>query len=485
MLKTKMQPNPLIAGALGEADAWDEPRWADHETHSSDYERAVASLHEPEVDLPAERNGRTVRPSLEQSAATYRARQGERRTHPEAAPDSAGRHGSNHRSAANPNGVSHTAGSKMQLPKGHRKPFPDLQSVPDTRASYPSGRGGHEADHHSPSPHAETTLADFRTLARTIEQMRGGRGAAPAHGAPAHGASGHGAPGQGAPARTDDRSPVTAPARATWLDDVRAHTHHAGTIVTPHTASAPVASTPNGIPAHLAPRGGAPSPSLSPVDTVADESLARSLSSLATEVASLANKADVARLEQALLEVVRRVSTLETRFHTPPADAAPRYGMIEEALAAPLAPVRSAGGQQPPRDGRPSRPRRPVSERRPVEPPRRLTVEMIEARIAERREAAERATRAMAGAARSAGAEPAYAAPRQIFGAAPNGYTGQTAYVSSQRTYQSAPPAYAAQTVYAPQPVPAKNPLSEPRRTLETVSAYEPRSRCGPRRLFS
>ncbi|UOM34620.1 hypothetical protein [Acuticoccus sp. I52.16.1] len=456
-----MQTDPHLASAMGEPDAWDEPRWADSETYSTDYERAVASLREPELDVPAERNGRPYRAAAREPAGriahdpySHQRQTPERQTIERQATERLGperqipertlydRQAPNDRQAP----TRGHAGESRPAERGEPDraslsgAMMDSAAVEQTASTYRAHRRHDETlaeedwrdDAHG-APHAEpdggrSTLADFRTLARTIEQMR--RQSAP-------------------PVATGPS--IAAPARTTWLDEVRTGGDAAPRQTGPQPTGPRQRGSGTQAPArgsHTLPFPGEPAPAAVPA--IADASLARSLDALMKEVSALANRAEVDRLEQALVEVVRRVTTLEARVREP--EPAPRLRPRTDAVrataerphAAPAAAERTA----PRRAETPVRPAlaAPRPARKPVEPPRRLTVEIIEERIAERRRAAE--------AAKRAAALPGPGAERAT---APHGFPHDPA---------------------------AHDPAAHQGYDVPAV-AYEPRARSAPRRLFT
>ncbi len=400
MPRTRMQTDPQLAIALGEPDAWEGPRWPDHETHSSDYERAIASLSEPGLDIPADRTGRPHRALMAHRNGADRV-SAERRDDDRRAGGGFD-HSTFDRSIMDLATAEQTA-STYRAHRRHHDAFADgADAEEDDQAALRSDRAANPARYAEPA--GETTLADFRTLARTIEQMR-------------------------------KQSPenaagpiVAARARKTWLDDVRA-SHDTRAAIEPSPAPDP---WPSGTARSTmgASGDGIPAPA------VVDEPLARSLDALMRDVATLAHKADVARLEASLVEVVRRITVLES-------DLREETSVRQETQARLETLLREAARRDEPAAPPHARPRLdPVSTRQtiaspesqPAPPPRRLTVEGIEARIAERRQAAEAAKRATA----------------------------------------------------LPQPSPASTRAIEPPQTRDVPAvAYEPRQRVAPRRLFT
>lgn len=373
MLKTMMHPDAFATKAIGEADAWDEPRWPEHETYSSDYERAAASFHEPNIDLPAGRHGGHRRGN--DPSAAYRAAQAYGRV--DAGPVPA--HEMRALRAEAPRGeyggeVDHHAAYRApshrpaehrpaeHRPAEHRAPAyartryeasssePAPHQMAEGRApAYPPARGPAAP---SSSPMTESsTMNDFRTLARTIEKMRGQQRGEPEH------------------------APQEGTGRRSWLDDVR-HSLHASEAPASPQASAPAAAAARHEPAP----GRAIRSALEA--RIEDDGVRRSLAALTDEIGSLANRAELERLESALVDVVRRVTSLETR--------------LREAKAPPQLISRPA----PTITARSSMSASGTAAADRSAPPR-LTAQMIDARIAERRQNAERAERRAASSQRA------------------------------------------------------------------------------------
>lgn len=352
MLKTMMNPDAFMTNAIGEADAWDEPRWPEHETYGSDYERAAASFHEPNIDMPADRCGGFRRPS--DPAAAYRAAQAYGRAdlatanpyEPRGVPREAFRgdrmHSETMRDEAmrceTPRGAGAVRGAAMRgepaAPSPHRaaqvryaepRPPSYARALPDHHGSEPARGYGGPVQAALPSAaraepgSATSTMNDFRTLAQTIERMRGQQ-------------------------RPEPAAAASEPAgRQSWLDDVR-HSLQ--------SSASPTAERPRQLDyARTAPEA-----------RIEDEGVRRSLATLTNEIGALANKAELDRLETALADVVRRVTSLETR--------------LREAKAPPqliTRPSPTIVSKAPP----------PAAKAPP-----RLTAELIDARVAERRRGA-------------------------------------------------------------------------------------------------
>ncbi|WP_146619964.1 hypothetical protein [Acuticoccus sediminis] len=423
MLKTRNEADQRLSTALGEPDAWGAPRWAEKESHSSDYDRAVASLREPDLDLPAGRIGRPQRPLMEQAPASYRAKRtlppvrtaAELREEPPAPAKAAPLPPARTQSApaqaapaqAAPAQSAPMQSAQLQSPPtetAHAQPAP-VQSA--TAQEAPVTAAAAEAAAEVPIT-ADSTLANFYVLARALEEIRNKPLVPLAAAAPI-------------------AAPVAAPAPETWLDQLRQTVDASVGAAAPSVEPAPVEA--------------APAPA--PVVVQSETGIARSLGTLIAEVANVAKKSEVTRLQDAVVEVVRRVTMLEARLDRAELEAATRGHRQPDPVQQ---PARQAlpGSVVEPAAAAPA----PAVPAKP-EPPRRLTVEMIEARIAERRRANEAARRGAT-------------APDRRTGEAPLADRESQARAFAERFAQT----------------PAKS-------VRDADGAYEPRLRTAPRRLFS